>query len=338
MLKVLIVGFGRIARRHVEIINESPHFQLAGIVEIDDSRALEARSFSPNVYDDPKAALLATSPDLTVICSESGKHATLAKIAMHHCKTVLVEKPMALSSRDAQSMMDLASQLGCRLNVVQQNRLNLPIQKLKRSIEHGELGKVYGAQMSVFWNREADYYNQDPWRGTWAMDGGTLSNQANHHVDLLVYLFGEPKAVYGRSLNTRGIIEADDLSVAVLEFDNGLLATLFATTAVRPRNQEASLTVVSEKGFLRIGGLSVNSVTDCTIPNFRIANEDVSDVYGNGHKWLYSHLAETWKSLPSKITSPESAAETVRTVERIYESAFLAGDFRDANGNPPQLG
>ena len=338
MKRVLVIGFGRIARRHIDVIMSDSGFELAGIVEIDPSRAQEALSFSENVFDNIEEGLSKLSPDLAVICTESGSHAKHAILVMRYCSTLLVEKPMALTHEETQKMLHSAREYGCRLNIVQQNRLNLPIMRLKEAVVHGELGQIFGAQVNVFWNREADYYDQDAWRGTWKKDGGTLSNQANHHVDLLLYLMGEPKAVFGRASSARGIVEADDLSVALLEFDDGALATLFATTAVRPRNQEASLTLISERGFLRVGGVAVNQITDCTVPGFDLASEEVVDVYGNGHKALYAHLAENWDTLPTEVTSPVSAAKTVKTVERIYAAAFEFGDFRDANGLAPKLG
>lgn len=329
MIKVFVVGYGRIAERHVQVIRANSSFTLVGVSEIDNEKIAKAGPLDVPVYESFTEGISNSNPDLVVVCSESGRHVEHGIAAMELCSTVLLEKPMALTLEGAERLLEESRRTGARLNIVQQNRLNLPIQALKRAIDSNQLGDIYSGTLRVLWHRDESYYAQDSWRGTWKYDGGVLSNQANHHIDFLSYLFGRPDFVSGRSRNTRGLIQSEDLSVGIIGFDSGPILSHHITTAARPENLEASLTIVAEAGVIEIGGIAANEVLRWTSKNSEANDlvEKIDGVYGNGHVRLYDHISDNWSSLPTEITSPDSALVTVETVQRLYQSAQIHGDF-----------
>lgn len=329
MISVFVIGFGRIAQRHIQVILDSPNFHLVGIAETDQAKIAIAEQLGAPVFRDFEHGLAKTIPDLTVICTESGNHVAHAIKAMSFGGTLLIEKPLALTLAGGQSVISEAKKRNVRLNVVQQNRLNRPVQSLKAALITGALGTLFSAHINVLWNRGKDYYDQARWRGTWELDGGVLSNQANHHIDLATFFFGRPKRVYGRSKNTRGFIDSEDLSIGCMDFESGLLLTHHITTAAEPENIEAGITVVGELGVVKISGIAANEIEIWSAPEVPDSDksEQVADVYGNGHERLYEHLFSNWQNLPTEITSAESALVTVETVARLYDSAFENMDF-----------
>jgi predicted dehydrogenase len=168
---------------------------------------------------------------------------------------------MALTLPDADAMIEACGKSGSRLFVVKQNRYNLPIRKLREALDAGRFGKLVLGAVRVRWCRRQGYYDQARWRGTWAMDGGVFSNQASHHVDMLVHMMGEVESVKAMSATRLVSIEAEDTGVALVRFQGGALGVIEATTAARPEDLEGSISILGEGGTVEVGGFAMNEMT-----------------------------------------------------------------------------
>src|SRR5438445_1265228 len=199
--------------------------------------------------------IAAESPDLLAVCTPSGIHADgVIAAARAGVRNIVVEKPMALLLKDADSMITACEQSGTRLFVVKQNRYNLPIKKLREALEEGRFGKLVLGAVRVRWCRRQDYYDQAPWRGTWAMDGGVFSNQASHHVDMLTFMMGDVASVKAIAATRLVSIEAEDTGLAHLRFASGALGVIEATTAARPEDLEVSISILGEHATVDLRG------------------------------------------------------------------------------------
>ena len=210
----------------------------------------------------------------------------------------MVEKPMALKLSDAEMMISACEKNGVELFVIKQNRFNLPIVKLREAIESGRFGKLLIGSIRVRWCRTQKYYDQAEWRGTWSMDGGVLTNQASHHIDMLIWMMGEVESLNAYSATFLSKIEAEDSAVASLKFKNGAIGTIEATTAARPTDQEGSISILGEKGQVEIGGFAMNEIKIWQFDDLK--DEEKRDiqkysvnppnVYGYGHQAYYEHV------------------------------------------------
>ena len=215
-------------------------------------------------------------------------------------KHIIVEKPMALRLSDADSMIRACDTAGIKLFVVKQNRFNLPVVKLKEALDEGRFGKLFLGTIRVRWCRTQEYYDQDSWRGTWAMDGGVLTNQASHHIDLLEWTVGEIESVFAKSKTAVSDIEAEDTAVVIVKFRNGALGVIEATTAVRPKDLEGSISILGEKGTVEIGGFAVNEMKTWNFCDSSPEDKDIltkysvnpPNVYGFGHQAYYEHVVD----------------------------------------------
>lgn len=241
MLKFALIGCGRIAKRHAELLGRG---QIAGarLVALCDVVEERARSFGEafNVpwYRDMHEMMQREDIDVVSILTPSGLHAEHLLAIAPYRKHVVVEKPMALSLDDADAMIRACDENGIRMFVVKQNRFNVPVQKLWEARCAGRFGKLVLGTVRVRWCRTQAYYDQDAWRGTWALDGGVLANQASHHIDLLEWMMGKVDSVFAKAKTALVNIEAEDTAVVVLNFASGALGIIEATTAARPKDLE----------------------------------------------------------------------------------------------------
>ncbi len=219
MLKFALVGCGRIAKRHSELLGlgQVEGATLVAVSDIVDERARRiAEPLGVPWFRDMDEMVVKSAPDVVVILTESGLHAEHAIRLAAHGKHLVVEKPMALTLDDADEMIRACDHNRIRLFVVKQNRFNVPVVKMREALEAGRFGKLVLGTVRVRWCRRQAYYDQDPWRGTWALDGGVLSNQASHHIDLLEWMMGDVQSVFARSATALVDIEAEDTAVVVL--------------------------------------------------------------------------------------------------------------------------
>lgn len=331
MLKFALVGCGRISKRHSELLghNQINGAQLVAACDIVEEKARRiGREFSVPHFMDMHHMMRSVEVDVVVVLTESGSHAEHVIGLAAYGKHIIVEKPMALTLSDADAMIHACYAAGVKLFVVKQNRFNVPVIKLREALEQGRFGKLVMGTVRVRWCRPQAYYDQDSWRGTWAMDGGVLTNQASHHVDLLEWMMGEVDSVFAMSRTALANIEAEDTAVVVLRFKNGVLGVIEATTAVRPVDLEGSLSVLGEGGSVEIGGFAVNKMK---VWNFvdRIAGDDEvmekysvnpPSVYGFGHQAYYEHVVDCVLNNKPHMVDGLEGRKSLELINAIYES------------------
>jgi UDP-N-acetyl-2-amino-2-deoxyglucuronate dehydrogenase len=290
-----IIGCGRIAYKHAEAIKKNVKANLLCVCDIIEERAAEYKDKygAEAHFTDYRKMLEYSGLDVVNICTPSGMHAEMGIAAAQAGKHVIVEKPMALSLKDADDLIGACDESGVKLAVCFQNRFNPPVQKLRRALEEGRFGKLTHASAIVRWFRPQDYYDQAPWRGTRVMDGGCLMNQSIHNIDLLQWMMGPVESVFGYTVTNLRKIECEDVGVAVLKFKNGALGVIEASTTIYPENLEETLNIFGEKGTVVLGGIAVNKIetwkfADSTDENGAIDQhqQDVPNVYGFGHEAL----------------------------------------------------
>lgn len=331
MMRFALVGCGRIAKRHTDLLGLG---QIAGarLVSVCDVVAERARHYGER-YDVPwftdfHEMARQVDADVFVILTESGHHAEHALALAPYGRHIMVEKPMALTLADADAMIDACDRHGVKLFVVKQNRFNVPVIKLRQALEAGRLGRLVLGTVRVRWCRTQAYYDQDAWRGTWALDGGVLTNQASHHVDLLEWMMGEVDSVFARSLTALVDIEAEDTAVVLLRFRSGALGVVEATTAVRPRDLEGSLSILGERGSVEIGGFAVNQMKvwefvdplpeDSTVMEKFSVNPP--NVYGYGHQAYYEHVVDCIRNDRRQLVDGLEGRRSLELISAIYES------------------
>jgi len=282
--------------------------------------------------------------DVVVIATPNGLHAQQSIESLKYGKHVLCEKPMAIRSTDAESMIKAAKSSEKHLVVVKQNRYNPPIQELKRLLDEGKLGKVLSVQINAFWNRTAEYYAQSPWRGTLELDGGTLYTQFSHFVDLMIWFFGDISEVKGYRSNTHhaGIIEFEDQGVIALQFESGLQGSLQYTVNAYEKNMEGSITVFGEKGTVKVGGPYLNEMTYFNVEGVEKVEGSLSAVRQiemqsnrpnqydgyqgsmSNHPMVYDDLIRLLNGESNSLASPEDGLRTVRAIEKIYSNVHVS--------------
>jgi predicted dehydrogenase len=266
--------------------------------------------------------------DVVVILTESGRHAAHACALARYGKHIVVEKPMALTLDDADSMIRACDIAGIKLFVVKQNRFNVPVVQLRMALERGRFGKLVMGTVRVRWSRDQAYYDQDPWRGTWSLDGGVLTNQASHHVDLLEWMMGDVESVFAMATTALVDIESEDTAVVALRFRNGALGVIEATTAVRPRDLEGSITVLGEGGSVEIGGFAVNQLKHWQFVTQQPGDEEViakysvnpPNVYGFGHQAYYEHVVDCILNRRTQLVDGLQGRKSLELISAIYES------------------
>lgn len=331
MINFGVVGCGRISRRHLDILagNLVSGARLVGVCDDDPDRLKSAQSqYDVAGYSNLQDMLADPSIDVISVLTPSGMHAAHAIAAARAGKHVVVEKPMALTLEDADSMIRACDEARTKLFVVKQNRFNVPVLKAREALEQGRLGQLILGTVRVRWCRDQSYYNQDSWRGTWAQDGGVLSNQASHHIDLLEWFMGDVVSVHARSSRMLVDIEAEDTAIATLQFANGALGIIEATNATRPKDLEGSLSVLGSGGTIVIGGFAVNKiehwnfVTELPSDNGVLESFSVNppNVYGYGHMAYYEHVIDCLVNDKAALVDGLEGRRSLELITAIYES------------------
>lgn len=329
-IRAALIGCGRIAERHLRLLTAMPEFTLVAASDIHAEKARNAAGrFGCTPYSDYREMLEKEKLDLVHVLTPSGSHAAIALEAMETVANVLVEKPMALSLANADAMIEKSERLHRRLFVVKQNRYNLPVLKLREALDGGRFGRLTLGAIRVRWCRRQDYYDQDAYRGTWAMDGGALTNQASHHVDMLQWMFGDVAEVSAMTARRLVDIEAEDTAVAVVRFANGAVGTIEATTAARPTDIEASISVLGERGIVEIGGFALNEMKRWTFETAQEDDADVlstyrtnpPDVYGFGHHTYFAGVARAIAFDTAPEIDGREGRKSLELIVALYESA-----------------
>jgi UDP-N-acetyl-2-amino-2-deoxyglucuronate dehydrogenase len=331
MLKFALVGCGRIAKRHAELLGYK-QINHATLVAVCDVQAEKAKSlgerFNVPWYTDMDEMLQKESLDVLSVLSPSGLHAAHVNQLANYKKHIVVEKPMALTLKDADQMIRVCDKNDIKLFVIKQNRFNVPIIKLREALEQGRFGKRVLGTVRVRWSRNQAYYDQDAWRGTWAYDGGVLTNQASHHIDMLEWMMGEVESVFAKSMTALVNIEAEDTAVAVLKFQNGALGVVETTTATRPKDLEGSISILGEKGTVEVGGFAMNEMKVWQFSEPKPGDEEMLAkysvnppyVYGFGHKAYYQHVVDCILNDKPSLVDGLEGRKSLELISAMYES------------------
>ena len=331
MLNFALVGCGRIAKRHSDLLGYG-QIQGARMISVCDIIESEARKigeqFSIPFYTDMHQMMKSEKVDVVVVLTESGNHAHHVIELTKYGKHIVVEKPMALTLDDADAMIKACDKAGIKLFVVKQNRFNIPVVKLREALEQGRFGKLVLGTVRVRWCRPQEYYDQASWRGTWSMDGGVLTNQASHHVDLLEWMLGDVDSVFAKSSTALAKIEAEDTAVVTLKFRNGALGIIEATTATRPKDLEGSISVLGDGGTVEIGGFAVNKMKTWNFVNPLPEDDEVMEkysvnppnVYGFGHHAYYEHVVDCIINKHEHLVNGLEGRKSLELINAIYES------------------
>ena len=258
-----LIGCGRISKKHIDAVNAIDGANLVAVCDLDIDKAKKQAEYAGGVkvYTSYDEMLTKEDVDIVNILTPSGLHPEhTIDVVKKYKKHIIVEKPMALRLEDSDAMIRICDENAVRLFVVKQNRYNLPVSKLREAVEANRFGKMVMGTVRVRWCRPQAYYDQDAWRGTWEMDGGALTNQASHHIDLLEWMMGDPVSVMAKTETFLTDVEVEDTGVAIIKFRNGALGVVEATTATRPKDLEGSLSILGEKGSVVIGGFAVNKM------------------------------------------------------------------------------
>jgi len=350
MLKFALVGCGRIAKRHSELLGykKIKNASLVAVCDIKIDRAKKiGEQFNVPYYTNMDQMMKKESIDLVSVLTESGNHAkhviNLAKYGKH----LIVEKPMALTLNDADLMIKKCAENSCKLFVIKQNRFNIPVLKLREAYEAGRFGKLVLGTVRVRWARNQAYYDQDKWRGTWALDGGVLTNQASHHIDMLEWMMGDVESVFAKSNTSLVNIEGEDTAVVTLKFKNGALGIIEATTATRPHDLEGSISILGEKGSVVISGFAVNKMQSWAFENKEKDDDDVlikysvnpPNVYGFGHQAYYEHVVDCILNNKKQLIDGNSGKKSLKLITAIYQSIDTNEEvFLDSNSIKSKLG
>jgi UDP-N-acetyl-2-amino-2-deoxyglucuronate dehydrogenase len=332
MLNIALVGCGRISARHAELLGRGQiaRARLAAVCDVDPDRArsLGEQYGVPHYTDMIRMAEAEPTLDIITLLTPSGLHAEHVIQLAPYRRHLIVEKPMALCLDDADAMIQRCDEYGIKLFVIKQNRFNLPVMKLKEALDRKRFGKLVMGTVRVRWCREQSYYDLDPWRGTWAYDGGVFANQASHHIDLLEWMMGSVESVFAKSSTALVDIETEDTGIVVLRFRNGALGVIEATTATRPRDLEGSISILGEKGTVEIGGFAVNQMKIWNFLDHDPDDDDVRtnysvnppNVYGFGHKAYYEHVVDCVLNDKKALIDGLEGRKSLELISAIYES------------------
>ena len=325
-IKVAVIGCGRISGHHCQSIIATKGLELVAVCDLDVEKANSYRDqFATKAYVNYHEMLM-ENPDITTVSinTPSGMHFehSLDIISLYR-KNIIVEKPTFMKPSQVQEIYTKAQEVGVHVFAVFQNRHNLAVQRVMRGLAFNELGQVRSIAIRVRWCRSQRYYDLAPWRGSFSMDGGCLTNQGIHHIDLLRKLGGEVSRVCSIHKTLGSEIEVEDTVSAILEFKNGAIGTLEITTAARPIDYEASLSLVCENGLAQIGGIAVNELQVYTPDPLacKINSEDFSgNVYGNGHSKIYEEILACIMSDQSFSVSHTDTLATIQLLNSFYLS------------------
>lgn len=329
-IRMAIVGCGRISKNHFGSIEKhGDDVELAAICDIDSVVLSEhAEKYKVPAYRDMEAMLEKEQLDLVALCTPSGIHPDQAVLAAKHNAHVMTEKPMATRWNDGVRMVKACDEAGVRLFVVKQNRRNTTLQLLRRAVTEKRFGKIHMVHLNVFWTRPQSYYDQgNGWRGTWEFDGGAFMNQASHYVDLLDWLIGPVEKVQAL-MSTARDIEVEDTGVLNVKWRNGALGSMSVTMLTYPKNLEGSITILGEKGTVRVGGVAVNDIQLWQFAEpkdydqqIQSANYETTSVYGFGHSLYYKNVIDVLRGNAEPETDGREGLKSLELLIAAYLSA-----------------
>jgi UDP-N-acetyl-2-amino-2-deoxyglucuronate dehydrogenase len=332
-VKFAIVGCGSIGKRHIAVLDADPDAEIIAICDIDEKKCVEQSGLYNGLkyFTDYDTMLASIKCDVINVVTPHQLHAEMSIKAMYKGFHVLVEKPMALTSEDCDKMNAVHVETGKKLWVVKQNRFNVPIRLAKDVIEQNRLGKIFIVKCDVLWNRYQGYYDDSPWRGVKANEGGALYTQASHFIDLLVWWFGDIVTAQTNIETQNHDIETEDTGLSVVKFANNALGSIIWTTCVYNKNYEGSITIVGEKGTIKIGGQYLNKIEYWDVEGYPLpAGIDFSDkpnAYGkyqgtsSNHDKVIKAIISQLRGLTDETVSGFEGIRSIKAIELMYKHA-----------------
>ncbi len=329
-IRLAIVGCGRISRNHFGSIEQYPEeLELAAICDVNpDLLYKHQEQHGVKGYQQMEEMLAQEKLDAVVLCTPSGLHPEQTVLAAKHHVHIITEKPMATRWQDGLRMVKACDEAKVRLFVVKQNRKNSTLQLLKRAVTEGRFGRIYMVHLNVFWTRPQEYYDTAKWRGTWELDGGAFMNQASHYVDLLDWLIGPIERVQAMMGTLDRNIEVEDTGVLNVRWRNGALGSMAVTMLTYPKNMEGSITILGEKGSVRIGGVAINDIQHWEFEEpkdydeqIKEANYETTSVYGFGHPAYYKNVIDVLRDNAKAETDGREGLKTLEVLIAAYMSA-----------------
>lgn len=334
MLRIALVGCGRISKNHIDAIRnlqQEGKAELVGVCDLVQQRAEAAASAAGSQcrpFTDYAAMLREVECDLVSICTPSGLHPDHVCMAAERCIHALSEKPAGTSLFSVDRAIDICDEKKVHYFVVKQNRFNGTIRLVRRALEEGRFGRLYLLSSNVYWTRPQDYYDQAGWRGTYEFDGGALSNQASHYVDMIQWMGGAVESVHAFAATLARRIEAEDSIVVNLRYRSGALGSINVTNLAFPKNLEGSLTILGERGTVRVGGVALNKIEHWQFADSHPMDEEVeqantnpSSVYGFGHLPYYRHVVDVLAGEAEPLLSGREGRKSLEIIKAAYESA-----------------
>lgn len=334
-MKYALIGCGRISPNHIAAAKNN-ELDIVAICDIDSScmtdKVLKFKlDESVRRYTDYKDMVESEKPELVAICTESGKHAEIALFCIEHGCNCIIEKPIALSIKDADAIISASIKYHVKVCACHQNRFNKSVQIIREAIDMNRFGRLFYGTAHVRWCRNHEYYDRASWRGTWEQDGGALMNQCIHNIDLLRWMMGsEIEEVVGMTdrLN-HSYIEAEDMGIALIRFKNGSYGIIEGTTDIYPKNLEETLYIFGEKGTVKAGGQSVNAIEEWRFSDLLDDPEEVMarfhenppNVYGYGHTPLYADMVNAIQQDRQPYVNAMDGKKALELVLAIYKSA-----------------
>lgn len=329
-LRFALVGCGRISRNHLESLQR--HAERAELVAVCDTNpaALAAAMAATGAagFASLEALLAASDADVIVLATPSGLHPQQAIRCAQAGRHVVSEKPMATKWDEGVAMVRACRDAGVKLFVVKQNRLNATLQRLKAAIDQQRFGHIHMVTVNVFWTRPQSYYDAAPWRGRWDLDGGAFMNQASHYVDMVDWLVGPIDNVHAYTATQRRAIEAEDSGVMSLRLRSGGLASINVTMLTHGQNLEGSITVLGERGTVRVGGVAVNRIEHWSFDEPRPEDAQALDtsyvtpsVYGFGHPLYYANVIDTLRGQAQAQVDGYEGLRSLEVIIAAYRSA-----------------
>lgn len=331
-IKIAVVGCGHIGKRHAEMVHRHAETKLVALCDIRSREEAGVAGFDVPFFQDMRTMLdQVASIDVVNICTPNGLHAEQSIMALEHRKHVVCEKPLALSKASCEAVIYKALQMHRTVFAVMQNRYSPPSQWIKGVVEQGLLGDIHLVQVNCYWNRDERYYKAGSWKGSNALDGGTLFTQFSHFIDILYWLFGDITDIQGKfaDFNHKGLTEFEDSGMVTFRFmDGGGMGCLNYSTAVWDKNLESSMTIIGSKGSVKIGGQYMDQVEYCHINGYtmpQLAPTNPANDYGaykgsaNNHGYIIDNVVDTLRGHSTLTTNALEGLKVVEIIERIYE-------------------
>lgn len=330
-VKFAIVGSGHIGKRHAEMVLRNEDAELVALADIRPKELLGIEHFEVPYFDSVEA-LFASGLEFDVvnICTPNGLHAAHAKLALENRKHIVCEKPMGLTKAECEQVIYTSLRVSRQVFCVMQNRYSPPSEWIKDVIERNLMGEIFMVQLNCYWNRDERYYKKESWKGTPDLDGGTLFTQFSHFIDIMFWLFGDIKDIQGKfdDFNHKDLTAFEDSGLVTFRFVNGGMGSINYSTSVWNQNLESSITIIGEKGSVKIGGQYMNEVEYCHIKDYEmpeLAPASPANDYGTykgsaaNHHFVIQNVIDTLKGRTSATTNALEGLKVVEIIERIYE-------------------